>query len=200
MPKVKQETAGKIGLFTAVMMIFGTLVGIGIFFKNKSVFENNHGNPTGILLSWIVAIVLILSIGLSFCEICTCKTKSKADGFGGWAQRFCGYNLGRYCNLGYSLIFYTVNTFAILFFTGEACLNCFAELGGEPGAFNFGSLTTLYVFLVGGALFALFIILNVVAAKGMVRFSNVTGILKFVPIVAVILLGIIFGAINGGGL
>lgn len=200
MPKIKQQTAGKIGLFTAVMMIFGTLVGIGIFFKNKSVFENNHGNPTGILLSWVIAIILVMSIGLSFCEICTCKTKNKADGFGGWAQRFCGYNLGRYCNLSYSLIFYTVNTFAILFFTGEACLNCFAELGGLPGQFNFGSLTTLYVFLVGGVLFALFIILNVVAAKGMVRFSNVTGILKFVPIAAVILLGIIFGAMNGGGL
>ncbi|MCQ3914686.1 MAG: hypothetical protein MJ201_02710 [Mycoplasmoidaceae bacterium] len=51
MPKIKQETAGKIGLFTAVMMIFGTLVGIGIFFKNLPVFNNNHGSPIGILLS-----------------------------------------------------------------------------------------------------------------------------------------------------
>lgn len=199
MPKIKQQTAGKIGLFTAVMMIFGTLVGIGIFFKNYSVFKNNHGNPIGILLSWILAIVLIMSIALSFCEISSVMIKNKADGFGGWSERYLGHGLGRYNKLGYSLIFYTVNAFAIMFFTGEGCLNCFANLGGEAGAFDFGRLTTLYVFIAAGGLFALFIFLNIFASKGMARFSNIAGMIKFVPILAVIILGITFGILNNGG-
>ncbi|MBQ0045671.1 MAG: APC family permease [Mycoplasma sp.] len=201
MPKVSKQTAGKIGLFTAVMMIFGTLVGIGIFFKNYSVFNNNHGNPIGILLSWIIAIILVMSIALSFCEISSCKIKNKADGFGGWSERFLRHGLGRYNKLGYSLIFYTVNTFAIMFFTGEGCLNCFSKIG-QWGNFDFGHLTTLYVFLAGGALFTLFIFLNIFASKGMTRFSNATGIIKFVPIAMVVILGITFGIIGGhqGGL
>lgn len=196
MPKIKQETAGKIGLFTAVMMIFGTLVGIGIFFKNLPVFNNNHGSPIGILLSWVVAIIMVMSLALSFCEVCTCKIVNKADGLGGWAEKFCGHKFGRYAKLGYSLIFYAVDAFAIMFFAGEGLMNCFASLGGEVGHINFGHLTTLYVFLAGGGLFALFIILNVVASKGMTRFSNVTGLIKFVPLIAVVVLGITFGVLN----
>ncbi|XQP55224.1 MAG: APC family permease [Mycoplasmoidaceae bacterium] len=199
MPKVSKQTAGKIGLFTAVMMIFGTLVGIGIFFKNYSVFNNNHGNPIGILLSWVLSIILIMSIALSFCEISSVKIKNQADGFGGWSERYLNHGLGRYNKLGYSLIFYTVNTFAIMFFTGEGCLNCFSNLGGQPGAFDFGKLTTLYVFIAAGGLFTLFIFLNILASKGMARFSNIAGIIKFIPIAAVIILGITFGVLNNGG-
>lgn len=200
MPKVSKQTASKIGLFSAIMMIFGTLVGIGIFFKNYSVFKNNNGNPIGILLSWVIAIILVLSISLSFCEISSCKIKNKADGFGGWSERFLNHGFGRYNKLGYSLIFYTVNTFAIMFFTGEGCLNCFADLGsGTPGAFDFGKLTTLYVFLAGGGLFVLFIFLNMLASKGMTKFSNITGIIKFIPIAAVVILGIVFGIKNNAG-
>lgn len=199
MPKVSKQAASKIGLFTAVMMIFGTLVGIGIFFKNYSVFNNNHGNPIGILLSWVIAIILVMSIALSFCEISSVKLQNKADGFGGWSQRFLKHGLGRYNKLGYSLIFYTVNTFAIMFFTGEGCLNCFAGFGGEAGAFDFGKLTTLYVFLAAGGLFTLFIFLNIFASKGMTKFSNASGIIKFIPIAAVVILGITFGILNNGG-
>lgn len=199
MPKIKQQTAGKIGLFTAVMMIFGTLVGIGIFFKNYSVFKNNGGNPIGILLSWIVAIVLVLSIALTFCEISSVKIKNPADGFGGWSAKFTNHGFGRYNMLGYSLIFYTVNIFAIMFFTGEGCLNCFSNFGGAAGAFDFGPLTTLYIFIAGGALFVLFIFLNMMASKGMAKFSNITGIIKFIPIAAVVILGITFGIMNAKG-
>jgi hypothetical protein len=49
--KVSQKTAGKIGLFGAMSVIIGGIIGIGIFFKNNGVFGNNHGNATGILLS-----------------------------------------------------------------------------------------------------------------------------------------------------
>jgi hypothetical protein len=48
---VKTETAGKIGLFGAISIIIGTIIGVGIFLKNQSVFRNNNGNPWGVLLS-----------------------------------------------------------------------------------------------------------------------------------------------------
>lgn len=200
MPKVNRQTAGKIGLFSAIMIIFSTLIGIGIFFKNFSVFNNNHGNPWGILISWIIAIILVMCTALSFCEISSCKTPGKSDGLGGWAQRFCGHGFGRYSKVGYALFFYALDTFVIMFFVGEACLNCFANFGGGAGHVNFGPLTVFYIFLIGAALFALFAIVNVVANNAMTKFSNAVGIIKFLPIIAVVILGITFGAMKGGGL
>ncbi len=201
MPKVSKQTAGKIGLFSAIMLIFGSVVGIGIFFKNYAVFKTNNGNWVGVLVSWIISIIMVLCIALSFGEVVTCKPKVQGEGLGGWATRYCGHHFGRFTKLFHTQVYYSVLTFAIMFFTGEALLNCFTPLvGSSPGYVDFGKGTILYVFLVGGGLFALFIFLNYFASKGMSKFSNITGIIKFVPIAAVIILGIVFGAIQGGGL
>jgi len=43
--KMSNQTAGKIGLFGAMSVIIGGIIGIGIFFKNGGVFSNNNGNP-----------------------------------------------------------------------------------------------------------------------------------------------------------
>ena len=200
MPKVSKQTAGKIGLFSAIMIIFSTLIGIGIFFKNSAVFNNNHGNPYGILISWIIAIILVMCTALSFCEISSCKTKGKSAGLGGWAERFCGHHFGRYAKVGYALFFYALDSFVIMFFTGEACLNCFANFGGGAGSVDFGPLTVFYIFLAGAGLFALFLTLNILATKGATKFSNVVGIIKFLPIIAVVVLGLAFGIMKNGGL
>lgn len=194
MPKVTKQTASKIGLFSAIMVIFGAVVGIGIFFKNYSVFRANNGNWIGVLISWVIAIIMVLCIAISYGEIVTCKTKNKSEGLGGWATRFNGHHWGRFTKLMYTQVYYPVLTFAILFFTGEAALNIF----GSPGIIDaFGKPTTLYIFLIGGGLFAIFIILNYFASRGMTYFSNVTGIIKFLPLAAVCILGIIFGILKG---
>ncbi len=192
MPKVKQKTAGKIGLFSAIMVIFGAVVGIGIFFKNYSVFKINNGNWMGVLLAWVISIVMVLCTAISFGEIVSCKTRFKGEGLGGWASRFCGHKFGRFSKLMYTQIYYPVLTFAIVFFAGEAALNVF----GDPGVIDYGQFTTLYIFIIGAVLFALFIILNYVSSKAMTRFSNATGIIKFIPLIAVCVLGITFGILN----
>ena len=91
MPKVSNKTATKIGLFSAIMIIVGTVIGTGIFFRNYNVFKNNGGNPTGILLSWILSGIMVLFLTFSYAELSTCKLKNKADGFGGWTQKFAKY-------------------------------------------------------------------------------------------------------------
>jgi hypothetical protein len=48
---ISKKTAGNIGLFGAISVIVGAIIGIGIFFKNGNIFVNNNGNSIGILLS-----------------------------------------------------------------------------------------------------------------------------------------------------
>lgn len=198
MPKISKPAAGKIGLFSAIMVIFGAVVGIGIFFKNSTVFRLNEGNWLGVILSWIISILIILCTALSFAEISTVRMSNRNAGFGGWSQTMCNHGFGRYSKLGYSFAFYSMNTFAVVFFAGEAIMNCFAKLGqggSDIGGFDFGSLTTLYVFIAGGGLFVILLLLNYFTSRGMSKFGNVVGIFKFLPIFMVIILGITFGAL-----
>jgi len=193
--KIKQQTANKIGLFSSIMIIFGAVVGIGIFFKNVGVFKANNNNWLGVLLSWIFAIVMALCMAISFAEAGSCKLKNKSDGLGGWASLYCGHKFGRYTKLSHTLNYFPIIIAAIAIFCGEACLNCF----GTPGSINFGKLSTLYVFLIGLGFLVLFVVLNLFSAKAMGKFNDVAGIIKFIPLVAVILLGIIFGVLNAKG-
>lgn len=198
MPRVSKQTAGKIGMFSAIMIIFGAVVGIGIFFKNSTVFDLNNNNWLGVILSWVLSIIIIMCTALSFAEISTVRTSNRNAGFGGWSQTMCHHGFGRYSKIGYSFSFYSMNTFAVVFFAGEAIMNCFAKLGqngSDIGGFDFGKYTTLYVFVAGGGLFALLLLLNYFVSKGMTKFSNVAGLIKFVPIGMVIILGIVFGVL-----
>jgi amino acid transporter len=81
--KVSKSTAGKIGLFGAMAVIIGGVIGIGIFFKNNGVFKNNNGNATGILLSWGIAIIIGIATAYSYGEIVSAKDKSANSGLGG---------------------------------------------------------------------------------------------------------------------
>lgn len=195
MPKVKKETAGKIGLIAAILYIIGNVVGIGIFFKNGTVFRLNNGNAIGVILAWVVSIVIVLCMALSFAEVSTCKMKNKNAGIGGWTAEFCGHSFGRYAKTGYSLIFWPANTFAIMFFAGEAILNCFAPMLGwnQVSGYNYGTATTAIVFGVGLALFVLFMILNYFKSNAMAKTGSVISFVKFAPILMVVVLGIVFG-------
>jgi len=48
---VNVKTAKKVGLVSAVAVLIGSVIGIGIFFKNGGVFANNNNNPYGVLIS-----------------------------------------------------------------------------------------------------------------------------------------------------
>lgn len=204
MPKVKQQTAGKIGLLAAILYVVGTVLGIGIFFKNNTVFRLNDSNAIGVLMSWALSIIIVLCMAVSFAEISTCKTKSKNPGVGNWTEQFCGHKFGRYAKTGFQLMFWPVNTIMVLFFAGEALLKCFAPLLGEGRwtsfGYDYGKCTTLYIFLIGAVLFVIFMVLNYFKSRAMTKAGSIISYVKFAPVLMVAVLGIAFGIMwNQGG-
>lgn len=195
--KVSKQKAAKMGLVAAIMAIFGNVVGIGIFFKNAGVFKKNDWNPYGVLIAWIVSIVLVFFIALSFAEICSCKTKSKNAGLGGWAENFCGHKFGRWTKISYSIAYFMIQVFSCVFFAGEAIINVISSVNGSSGTIDFGRWTTLYIMLAGVALLILFTFLNWKASKACSKLGQGLSFFKFLPIILVIVLGVVFGLLNG---
>jgi hypothetical protein len=48
---IKNKNTARIGLFSSITILISAVVGIGIFFKNKSVLGNNDSNGYGVLIS-----------------------------------------------------------------------------------------------------------------------------------------------------
>lgn len=79
----------KIGLFASLSMMIGSVIGVGIFVKNISVFRETGNNPTLIIAAWVISAIITLLLALSFIEVTT--TGSSKFGVSG----YCDISLGK---------------------------------------------------------------------------------------------------------
>lgn len=210
---VSKKTAGKIGLVGSISIIIATVLGVGVFFKNGSVFTNNGDNAWGVLISWILAIIIALFTAFSFAEIVTVKgLKNPNAGLAGWSEKMVGYNFGRHVSLSQSTFYYPAKFVAMATFGAVAIFEVYFAAAGVGPKFHAGMFwgeevggvhdkyTTLIAMSLAILLIAAFMVANLISNK----FGNVVSkgatIAKFIPIAMIIFIGIIVGALLGGGL
>ena len=194
---VSQKKSAQIGLFSAIMILISAIVGVGIFFKNKSVFSANDYNPYGVLLSWIITFVIVITTAVSFIEIISADKSNTNSGLAGWTRKMCGHKLGRFVLIQMPLFYYALKLLDTSLFTSESLFNIATETPGTD------IVQPAYaIVLVAIGVLALFIIVNVVSIKAGKMVSTAATFLKFLPLVLIGILGITFGIANGakGGL
>ena len=154
---VKKETAAKVGLGSAISGV----IGIGIFFKNDSVFKNNDFNALATLITWIISIFFVLCIALSFGQIVSCKTNDNL-GLGSWAEQYNGKKFGHYVKILQPFCYYVTLSFVLMLFSSEAIINMFICLknGGKVvGEINF-KYQSLAIFGCALSLVIIFTLIN----------------------------------------
>lgn len=172
----------KIGLITSISMLIGSIIGVGIFFKNGGIFEINNSNAISILISWILAAIISLFTALSFAEVGS-SVQSKS-GLGGWIAVLFNERFGKFIKIIQPGFYLTAIAYVIAMFGAEAIFNIF-NLGNK--------IHVGYVLFVGFILFLYFLIFNFISLKASGRFQVVATTLKFVPIFLVIFWGFIYG-------
>ncbi|MGL4948102.1 MAG: APC family permease [Mycoplasma sp.] len=185
MAKVTNKTTKKIGLISAISMLIGSIVGIGIFFKNGSVFETNNGNGIAIMVAWVLSGLISVAAAFSFAEIGS-SVESRA-GIGGWCHRLVGKGFGRFVKIVQPIFYFGILSFSISIFAGEALFNIF-NISGE--------IHFSIIMLVGFALFAAFLFFNYVSLRASAKASVIITGIKFVPLIMVIVAGFIYGVSN----
>ncbi len=185
MAQVSEHTAKKIGLFTAINLLIGSMVGVGIFFKNGNVFSANGYNAIGVLIAWILASVISICTAFCFAEVGS--SKQSHSGLGGWFEVIVGPNVGKFIKIIQPIFYFGIVCFSISMFTGEAIFNMWN-----------GASTTHFgiIMLVGIIIFLLFIIFNYLAFNASAKFQTVATMLKFVPLIMVIFAGVIYSGTN----
>lgn len=184
---VNVKTAKKIGLFAAISVLIGSIIGIGIFFKNMTVFGNNNNNGIGVLISWILASVIALTTAFSFAEI----GFNHRDGAGlaGCTERMYGHKFGRFIAFNNGFFYFAILNLSIAIFSAEAIVNIFST--NQSIGIHMG-----WVMLIALALLIIFIVFNYISLKWSGRFQIFTTVLKFIPLLMVGLAGIIYGAMH----
>lgn len=173
----------KFGLFTAICMVAGIVIGSGVFFKATSVFKNNNGNMLTSILTVLIVGVLMTVCAYTFSILA--GRHSKVNGLVDYAEATVGsfhaYTVGWFM----SVIYYPVVVSTLAWVSA----NYTCSLVGIENA-------NVRLLITASYLTASFV-LNILSPKLSGKFQVSTTVIKLIPLVIMAVAGTVIGLING---
>ena len=187
----------KYGLFTAICMVVGIVIGSGIFFKAKDVLVAAGGNALYSILAWIISGLIMVIIATTFAVMAT--KYEKINGAVDYAEAMCGEGYAYYVGWFMSLIYYPAMTAVLSWVTARYTLVVcgyveapIAFLPDGNSTLNSPECITLALFYLILAFF-----INTLAPRIAGKFQISSTIVKLVPIAFIAIVGTIIGLVNG---
>lgn len=193
---MSQSGAKKIGFFSALSICVGSIVGIGIFLKNQSVATNVQGNGTTWILTWTVSGLIALLVAVHFGRISKIESEDHASGISFWSDQVTSSKtkwFHKIVSFNYGFFYLSVLTIALSFFTTELLINFIKEI--KPDV----KLEVWVHVLISLAFMTIFIMTNFLSHRFSGWISSATLVLKFIPLIAAVLVGIIFANTHNTG-
>lgn len=179
-----QELNKKYGLFTAMAMVVGIVIGSGVFFKAEKILTATGGNlPLGIL-SWIVGGVIMISCACTFAVMAT--KYERVNGIVDYAEAAMGRDYGYHVGWFMAVIYYPTLTSVLAWVSARYTCVLFGWdiTGGQ-------CMTIAGFYLV--ASYALNALSPVLAGK----FQVTATVVKLVPLALMAAIGTVYGLGNG---
>lgn len=176
----------KYGLFTAICMVVGIVIGSGIFFKAPYVLAN-AGTALDSILAWAISGMIMVIIATTFGVMAT--KYEKVNGVVDYAEATCGKRFAFFMGWFMSLVYYPTMTSVLAWVSARYTL--VAILGNDSKIFSFECITLALFYLV----LAYFI--NTIAPTVAGKFQISATIAKLVPIAFIAIVGTVIGLVNG---
>ncbi len=185
----------KYGLFTAICMVVGIVIGSGIFFKTQNVLEAADGNAFYSVFAWLISGLIMVVIATSFGVMAT--KYEKVNGVVDYAEATCGKTYAFFMGWFMSLVYYPAMTSVLawvsarytLLLVGYSEVPLFVDLKSTLNSPETITLALFYLVLI--------YFLNTIAPKLAGKFQVSSTAVKLVPIVFIGLIGMIIGLFNG---
>ena len=189
----------KYGLFTAICMVVGIVIGSGVFFKTQAILTKTGGNmPLGIL-AWLIggAIMLVCLLTFSFMS----QQYERVNGLVDYAEATVGPKYGYLMGWFSATIYFPGMTSALAWvsarytmeFITSAWPNFPMTIPASQGGCIIGpecmALTLFYLCAVYA--------LNVLSPKLAGKFQTSTTIIKMIPLAMMAVVGLIVGLVSG---
>ncbi|WP_406602898.1 APC family permease [Metamycoplasma sualvi] len=186
----------KIGFISAFSICFTSIVGIGIFLKNAAVGANVEGNGIAWLFSWIITGLLSILLAFHFGKISAIKSKNGITGLNLWIHETTDVKntwFKKISSINYGLFYHPILLISLSFFTTEFFIEIFKPVINVEIHLGIYAIITI-------CFLAFFVLNNYFSIKFSSHISFVTSILKIIPLIMVIIIGIsFFNQHNSGG-
>ena len=189
----------KYGLFTAICMVVGIVIGSGVFFKAQTILQKTGGDmPMGIL-AWIVGGAIMLACLLTFSFMG--QKYERVNGLVDYAEATVGPRYGYYMGWFTATIYFPGMTSALAWLSARYTLEFITSanpsfpmtIPAAQGGCIIGpecmALTLLYLCAVYG--------MNALSPKLAGKFQTSTTVIKLIPLGLMAVIGLIYGLANG---
>ena len=189
----------KYGLFTAICMVVGIVIGSGVFFKAQTILSKTGGDmPLGIV-AWLIggAIMLVCLLTFSFMG----QKYEKVNGLVDYAEATVGPRFGYYMGWFSATIYFPGMTSALVWLTARYTLEFITSVNpdfpmsipADQGGCIFGpECMALTLFIL-----CLVYAMNVLSPKLAGKLQTSTTIIKLIPIGLMAVIGLIYGIVTG---
>jgi len=186
------------GLFTAICMVVGIVIGSGVFFKAQTILQKTEGNmPLGIL-AWIIGGLIMIFCILAFAAMA--QKYEKVNGVVDYAEATVGPRYGYYLGWFMTIIYYPTLTVILAWLTARYTLvfltSCWPDLPmlipAAEGGCVIGPecMVLMMVYLVCAY------VINALSPKLAGKFQAATTVIKLIPLGLMAVVGILVGLLG----
>ena len=180
------------GLFTAICMVVGIVIGSGVFFKAQTILQKTQGDMMLGILAWIIGGLIMVSCAYAFSILAT--KHEKVSGIVDYAEAMCGKKYAYFVGWFLAIFYYPTLTSVLAWVSARyLCVFINAFLPAESQLSIVGpQCMTISCFLLVAVFF-----MNSIAPKIAGKFQVSATFIKLIPLFLMAIVGTIKGLSNG---
>lgn len=188
----------KYGLFTAICMVVGIVIGSGVFFKAQTILQKTDGNMTLGILAWIIGGAIMMVCILAFAGMA--QKYEKVNGIVDYAEATVGGTYGYLIGWFMTIIYYPTLTMALAWLSARYTLvfvtSCWPNFplivpAADGGCIIGPECMALMLFYMCSAY-----AVNALSPKLAGKFQTTTTVIKLIPLGLMGIVGIIVGIVS----
>ena len=192
-------TSKKISFFSAMLIVMGSSIGAGIFFKAKGVLESSQGSLVFAILAWLIAAFAVIAMALALIEVASARNDNLS--LIGWCKVFNSRSIYKASKNFMFYIYLPLTYFFMPFYvimSLQDAIGAFTPTGQNTFMLGgTGEADWVIWFLVALVISIFFIFVSGMSSKAGDIMNKGIMAVKFIPLVATILIGFIIAGMDG---
>lgn len=181
----------KYGMFTAICMVVGIVIGSGVFFKAQDVLKETAGDALMGVLAWLIGGAVMAVLAVTFGVMAT--KYERVGGVVDYAEATCGRTYAYFFSWFLSIIYYPAMTSVLAWVSARYTI---VAINGISGSEINPLYSTECIILAAVYLVSIYF-MNTIAPRLAGKFQVSTTVIKFIPIAFIAIVGTVIGLVNG---
>ena len=181
-----QHQKRKFGFFTSLALMVGSIVGIGVFFKNHSIQANVDNNGYAWVAAWLIVGILSLATAVAYSEISKLRSRNKS-GLVGWTELMTNKKFTYFNQFNYNFFYFGIYATIFGYIFSESLFQILIVTGAIK------QQPQLYVHvIIGWILIIGSYFLCSKSEKTVNRLQASANLIKIIPLIGVVVIAVVF--------